>query len=54
MPAPNFIVNTGKAKAVEIYELMQLVQTKVYSLTGIMLEPEVALLGVWPKKGEGV
>lgn len=48
----NFLINTGGASAAEIYELMRLVQTRVYDLTGIMLEPEVALLGAWRQKGE--
>ena len=48
----NFIVNTGNATATEIFELMQAVQERVYSLTGIMLEPEVRLLGDWKNKPE--
>ncbi len=48
----NFIINTGDATATEIHELMQLVQARVYNLTGIMLEPEVTLLGEWQRKGE--
>jgi UDP-N-acetylmuramate dehydrogenase len=50
----NFIVNTGGATASDIYELMKTVQSRVVTLTGIMLEPEVQLLGEWPgeKRGE--
>ena len=49
----NFIINTGGATATEIYELMQIVQERVYSLTRIMLEPEVRLLGDWHYKEGG-
>lgn len=45
----NFIVNIGNASALDIYTLMTFIQTRVYDLSGIMLEPEVRLLGVWPK-----
>jgi len=43
----NFIVNTGGATASDIYKLMKTVQSRVVNLTGIMLEPEVQLLGEW-------
>ncbi|MEW6427089.1 MAG: UDP-N-acetylmuramate dehydrogenase [Thermodesulfobacteriota bacterium] len=46
----NFIVNTGTATCGDILDLMRLVQKKVYLQTGIMLEPEVHLLG---PAGEG-
>lgn len=41
----NFIVNLGSAKAREILELMNRVQTLVLNATGILLEPEVKFLG---------
>jgi len=41
----NFIVNTGKASAADILNLMQIVQQKVYKRFGINLEPEVHILG---------
>jgi len=43
----NFIVNLGEASAADIHELMLAVQQRVYSQTGILLEPEVRLLGNW-------
>jgi UDP-N-acetylmuramate dehydrogenase len=42
----NFIVNTGKASASDIFELMQLVQKKVFDRFNINLEPEVKIVGV--------
>ncbi len=44
----NFIVNTGGATAADIHALMQLVQRRVAEVCGVMLEPEVRLLGAWP------
>ncbi len=41
----NFIVNLGSARARDILELMNRVRTLVLSETGILLEPEVKLLG---------
>ena len=41
----NFIVNTGKASATDILQLMQVVQQEVYKRFGIRLEPEVHILG---------
>lgn len=40
----NFIINTGSATALDIVDLMQEVQQKVYQFSGIMLEPEVHFL----------
>lgn len=40
----NFIVNTGKATAEDIIDLMHEVQDRVYRFAGIRLEPEVHLL----------
>jgi len=42
----NFIVNTGKASASDILELMQLVQKKVFDRFNINLEPEVKIVGI--------
>ncbi len=42
----NFIVNTGKASASDILELMQLVQKKVFDKFNINLEPEVKIVGI--------
>ncbi len=40
-----FVINTGDATADEIYRLMMLVREKVRESSGILLEPEVKLLG---------
>lgn len=40
----NFIVNTGNAKAVEVYELAQIVRANVEEKKGVLLEPEVQVL----------
>lgn len=40
-----FIINTGNATAKDIITLMRLVQNTVYDKTGIMLEPEVRIIG---------
>ncbi len=40
----NFIVNTGNAKAVEVYELAQIVRANVEEKKGVSLEPEVQVL----------
>lgn len=40
----NFIVNTGRASADDIVELMQEVRKKVFEFSGIMLESEVHIL----------
>jgi len=42
----NFIVNTGKASASDILELMQLAQKKVFDRFNINLEPEVKIVGI--------
>ncbi len=41
----NFIVNTGTATARDILDLMAVVQEKVLHRSGILLEPEVQILG---------
>lgn len=40
-----FIINTGGAKAADIIELMHLVQARVQEKSGVLLEPEVRLIG---------
>ncbi|MBU0964983.1 MAG: UDP-N-acetylmuramate dehydrogenase [Proteobacteria bacterium] len=42
----NFIVNTGRATARDIIDLMGIVQKVVYEKYGITLEPEVKILGL--------
>jgi UDP-N-acetylmuramate dehydrogenase len=42
----NFIVNTGRATARDIIDLMRIVQKTVYEKYGIALEPEVRILGL--------
>lgn len=41
----NFIVNTGNATATDIINLMALVQKAIVEQTGILLEPEVKIIG---------
>lgn len=41
----NFIVNLGKAKAVEVMELINLGRKEVFTNFGIKLEPEVKIVG---------
>lgn len=41
----NFIVNLGNAKAQDVITLMNLARKKVFEMTGIILEPEVQLIG---------
>lgn len=41
----NFILNRGKATAGDIYKLITYVQKRVYENSGILLEPEVKLVG---------
>ena len=41
----NFIVNEGNAKAQDIYQLMMLVREKVHHKFGLVLEPEIQMVG---------
>jgi UDP-N-acetylmuramate dehydrogenase len=41
-----FIINRGGATANDVVELIRLVRQRVYDNTGIMLEPEVRLIGI--------
>lgn len=43
----NFIVNTGEATALEIWELMQACQREVHERFGVDLVPEVERVGEW-------
>lgn len=40
-----FIINTGEATATDIINLMEIVKNTVYDESGIMLEPEVRIIG---------
>lgn len=40
-----FIVNTGNATALDVLTLMEIVQKKVYEEFGVMLEPEIVVIG---------
>ncbi len=41
----NYIVNLGHARAADVLALMALVRDKVYALKGIVLEPEIKVIG---------
>lgn len=41
----NYFVNTGEGKAADVLELMRTVRTRVHDRWGVMLEPEVKLIG---------
>ncbi len=41
----NYIVNTGKATARDVRELIALIQEKVFKETGYKLEPEIGFIG---------
>lgn len=41
----NFLVNVDHAKAADVEALMQFIQTRVYEVYGIELEPEVRIVG---------
>lgn len=43
----NFIVNLGGARACEVHSLIELARTRVHRQAGVMLEPEVRLVGEW-------
>lgn len=40
-----FIINRGGASAAQILELIEYVQNRVYEYSGVMLEPEVRIIG---------
>lgn len=41
----NFIVNKGKAKASDVISLMKVIEEKVFKERGIVLEPEIRIVG---------
>jgi UDP-N-acetylmuramate dehydrogenase len=43
----NFIVNTGNARAVEVADLIRLIQNRVFENSGVRLAPEILYLGDW-------
>lgn len=43
----NFIVNDGNAKSNDVIQLIKLIQEKVFIKTGILLEPEVKIIGTY-------
>lgn len=45
-----FLINGGHASALDVYRLMRHVQRKVFENSGILLEPEVRLLGDFPEE----
>ena len=40
-----FIINKGNASASDILDLITLVQNRVYDQSGVMLSPEVRIIG---------
>jgi len=44
----NFIVNTGKATATDIFNLIKHVQETVYKSSGVKLETEIKIMGDFP------
>ncbi len=49
----NFFVNTGQAKAADVKALMDLARSTVHEKFGVILEPEVELIGEWGDLGVG-
>ncbi|MBI5586921.1 MAG: UDP-N-acetylmuramate dehydrogenase [Deltaproteobacteria bacterium] len=41
----NWIVNTGRARAKDVLALMAIIRDRVYSLKGVVLEPEIKVIG---------
>ena len=50
----NFIVNLGKAKAMDVHLLIEHVKSEVFRKSGIQLNTEVRYLGAWPQLGKSV
>ncbi|MCL4500117.1 MAG: UDP-N-acetylmuramate dehydrogenase [Chloroflexi bacterium] len=46
----NFIINTGGATALDIYALMLKVRRRVEEASGVLLEPEIRLLGAFSEE----
>ena len=40
-----FIINTGGATAKQVLELMEVIKAKVYETSGVMLQPEIKIVG---------
>jgi len=43
----NFIINHGQATAAEVVQLMNLMRRRAYEQFGVILEPEIQLIGDW-------
>ncbi len=43
----NFIVNLGGARAEDVHALIEMARAKVRETSGVVLEPEVRLVGDW-------
>lgn len=43
----NFILNSAKGSAHDIWELIQLIETRVHKKFGVYLHPEIQLIGDW-------
>ena len=41
----NFIINTGEARAADILALVRLTRERVLTVTGVLLEPEIRVVG---------
>ena len=41
----NFIINLGKARAMDVQLLMEQIQQTVFRQTGVMLDPEITIVG---------
>ena len=41
----NYIVNTGNAKAADILALLELAREEVRTTTGVLLKPEIRVVG---------
>lgn len=48
----NFFVNLGKARATDVYELIQLARRTVAEKFGISLQLEIELIGEWSDRGD--
>ncbi len=48
----NFIVNTGRARAADVKQLMEQMQRTVWATHQVWLEPEIRLVGDWPESEE--
>jgi UDP-N-acetylmuramate dehydrogenase len=43
----NFVVNLGEARAADVHALIELARAKVKERSGVLLEPEVRMVGDW-------